>query len=73
MRKGSLGVPFFSECISVRPSVCPQILGNSIRNARDGWGWARPPPDPPAPVDWKRTGSGHVRISVRLSALLLPP
>ena len=33
MRKGSLGVTFF---LSARMSVCPQILGNSIRNARDG-------------------------------------
>ena len=32
MRKGSLGVTFFL-CMSV-------CLGNSIGNARDGWGWA---------------------------------
>ena len=77
MRKGSLGVTFFSVSMSVgpyvRPSVCPQILGNSIRNARDGWGWGRPPPDPP-PVSVQWTGSRpEVDTSVLMSVCLQFP
>ena len=54
MRKGSLGVTFFTYVHIVRPSVCPQILGKSVRVRPVSVQWSRSGLE----VDRKWTGSG---------------